>query len=74
MAGKHEEHASTLDVLAVGIVLGLLYVWFRAAFKAAEAVVPVALRVVRPSIGSVIARAEAITREAVETAGKEGSS
>jgi hypothetical protein len=67
-----DDRLEAIDVLAIVLVMALAYVWFRFTAKAAEKVVPTAMRLVRPTIRSVIERAEQITREAVETAGKEG--
>lgn len=68
------EHAiDAVDVAAIGIILALVYVWFRLTGKAAEKMVPAVMHIVRPTVRSVIERAEQITREAVDTAGKDSS-
>lgn len=70
---RDDRPIDVLDVLTFGFILVLLYVWFRVTQRAAEMAVPPLVRFARPTIRSVIERAEQITREAVETAGKEGT-
>ena len=71
---RDDHSIDALDVLTILFVGVLVYVWFRVTNRAAEKAVPAVIRFVRPTIRSVIERAEQITREAVDTAGKEGSS
>ncbi len=60
---------TALDVIAAAIVAGLMYVWIRLASKAAEEAAPTLVRLVRPTVRSVIERAEQLTREAASEGG-----
>lgn len=62
-----------VDAIVLGLIVVGLYLWFRLVQKAAEVAVRPAIRLVRPTVRSVIERAEQITREAVDTAGKDSS-
>lgn len=71
MADRDQDRATTIATLL--IALGLVYVWFRFAGKVAEKAIPPVVRITSRTIGEVIERAEQITKQAVESAGKEGN-
>jgi len=60
-------------VAMLGATLFVLYLWFRATGKIAELAAPRLMRASHEAITKVLDRATEITKEAAESAGKEGS-